>query len=270
MDLKKITTSSLRKMKRKGEKITMLTGYDFPTAKILDDAGVDCILVGDSLGMVVLGYENTTRVTVEDILHHTKAVTRAAQRAFVVADMPYLSYHVSKEEAVRNAGRLIQEGLADAVKMEGGREIFDIMRHVINANIPVIGHLGLTPQSVLREGGYFVKGKTEKEIKRLKEDALALQEMGAVAITLETMIADVAKEITASLDIPVIGIGAGKNTDGQVLVFHDIVGYYHGYTPSFSIQYANLKETIAKAASQYIKDVKEGQFPLEEHCFRKK
>lgn len=267
--MKKITTYSLRKMKQKGEKITMLTAYDYPTAKIMDGAGVDCILVGDSLGMVVLGYENTTRVTVADILHHTKAVSRAIERAFVVADMPFLSYHVSKEEAVRNAGILIQEGLADAVKMEGGSEIFETMQQVIDANIPVVGHLGLMPQSVLREGGYFVKGKTAEEIEKLKADALRLQEMGVVAITLETMIAEVAKEITESLDIPVIGIGAGKDTDGQVLVFHDIIGYYHGYVPQFAKQYANMKEITTEAVKSYVSDVKNKIFPSKEHSFSK-
>ncbi len=268
--MKKITTHTLRKMKKSGEKITMLTAYDYPTAKILDEAGVDCLLVGDSLGMVVLGYENTTRVTVADILHHTKAVTRATKRAFVVADMPYLSYHVSKEDAVLNAGLLIQEGLADAVKMEGGTAIFPTIQHIINANIPVVGHLGLLPQSVLREGGYFIKGKVEKEIKKMKEEALKLQEMGAVALTLETMIAEVAQEITESLDIPVIGIGAGKHTDGQVLVYHDIIGYYHGYIPQFVKQYANVAEIAEKAAKQYVEDVKNGVFPSEEHIFTNK
>lgn len=256
-------------MKQKGEKITMLTAYDYPTAKIMDEAGIDCMLVGDSLGMVVLGYENTTRVTIADILHHTKAVTRATERAFVVADMPFLSYHVSKEEAVRNAGMLIQEGLADAVKMEGGGEVFETMQHVIDANIPVVGHLGLMPQSVLREGGYFVKGKAEEEVQKLKAEALQLQKMGVVALTLETMIAEVAKEITESLDIPVIGIGAGKDTDGQVLVFHDVIGYYHGYVPQFVKQYANMQEITTKAVEQYISEVKAEIFPTKEHSFTK-
>ncbi len=267
--MKKITTNTLRKMKKSGEKITMLTAYDFPTAKILDEVGVDCLLVGDSLGMVVLGYENTTRVTIEDILHHTKAVTRGAKRAFVIADMPYLSYHISKEDAVRNAGRLIQEGLADAVKMEGGVTIFDTIQHIVNANIPVVGHLGLMPQSVLREGGYFVKGKAKEEAQKLKDEALKLQDMGVIALTVESMIADVAKEITESLEIPVIGIGAGKDTDGQVLVSHDIIGYYHGYVPQFVKQYAKVAEIVADAAKQYISDVKEGVFPGKEHTFVK-
>lgn len=268
--MKKITTHSLRKMKQRGEKITMLTGYDYPTARILDEAGVDCILVGDSLGMVVLGYENTTRVTTADILHHTKAVTRGVERAFVIADMPYLSYHISKEEAVRNAGLLIQEGLADAVKMEGGSVFFKTIQHVVDANIPVVGHLGLLPQSVLREGGYFIKGKVENEIKKLKEDALKLQEIGVVALTLESIIADVAKEITELLDIPVIGIGAGKDTDGQVLVFHDLIGYYHGYIAQFVKQYANVKDITTEAVKSYVADVKNGIFPDESHSFIKK
>lgn len=267
--MKKITTYSLRKMKKSGEKITMLTAYDYPTAKIMDEAGVDCLLVGDSLGMVVLGYENTTRVTIEDILHHTKAVTRGTKRAFVVADMPFLSYHVSKEEAVRNAGLLIKEGLADAVKMEGGSEVFETIAHVVRANIPVVGHLGLMPQSVLREGGYFIKGKGKEEIARLKSEALKLQKIGVVALTLETMVAEVAKEITESLEIPVIGIGAGKDTDGQVLVFHDIIGYYHGYVPQFVKQYANMQEITSKAVGQYISDVKNQIFPDKEHSFTK-
>ncbi|PVX52017.1 3-methyl-2-oxobutanoate hydroxymethyltransferase [Balneicella halophila] len=267
---KKVTVHSLRKMKQQGEKITMLTAYDYPTAKLLDEAGVDCILVGDSLGMVVLGYENTTRVTTADILHHTKAVTRGVERAFVVADMPYLSYHISKEEAVRNAGILIQEGLADAVKMEGGSVMFETIQHVIDANIPVVGHLGLLPQSVLREGGYFIKGKEEKEIEKLKNDALKLQEMGVVALTLESVIADVAKEITEALEIPVIGIGAGKDTDGQVLVFHDVVGLFHGYIPQFVKQYAQLKDITTKAIENYVSDVKSGIFPDKEHSFYQK
>lgn len=268
--MKKITTNTLQKMKRNGEKITMLTAYDFPTAKVLDESGLDMILVGDSLGMVILGYENTTRVTITDILHHTKAVTRAVKRSFVVADMPFLSYHVNKEQAVENAGRLIQEGLADAVKIEGGSDYFETITHIVKANIPVIGHLGLMPQSVLREGGYFIKGKEEEEIIQLKSEALKLQEIGVCAIVLESVTAEVAKEVTTSLDIPVIGIGSGKHTDGQVLVFHDVVGYYHGYVPQFVKQYATMADTIEKAVSQYNKEVKSGAFPEETHTFHKK
>lgn len=268
--MKKITTNTLRKMKSKGEKITMLTAYDFPTAKVLDESGIDILLVGDSLGMVVLGYENTTRVTIADILHHTKAVTRATKRSFVVADMPFLSCHVSKEQAVENAGKLIQEGLADAVKIEGGSDYFDTIAHIVKANIPVMGHLGLMPQSVLREGGYFIKGKEAEEIAQLKADALKLQEIGVCAIVLESVTAEIAKEVTALLDIPIIGIGSGKHTDGQVLVFHDVVGYYHGYVPQFVKQYATMADTIKKAVSQYNEEVKQGKFPEEIHTFHKK
>ncbi len=219
-------------------------------------------------GFVILNeVKNLKNKKVKKITTNT---LRKMKKSGVVADMPFLSYHVSKEEAVRNAGKLIQEGLADAVKMEGGTAIFETMRHVIDANIPVVGHLGLTPQSVLREGGYFIKGKAEKEIQKLKKEALQMQEMGIVALTLESMIAEVAKEITESLDIPVIGIGAGKDTDGQVLVYHDIIGYYHGYIPKFVKQYANVSEVALAAAKQYIADVKSGAFPDEEHTFTKK
>lgn len=268
--MKKITTHSLLKMKKEGEKITMLTAYDYPMAKILDNAGVDCLLVGDSLGMVVLGYENTTRVTIDDMLHHTKAVTRATKHAFVVADMPFMSYHKSKEQAVENAGRLIQESLADAVKIEGGTPFFETIQHIVNANIPVVGHLGLMPQSVLKEGGYFIKGKKDSEIKKLKEEALKLQEIGVVAIVLESVIDEIAQEITNLLTIPVIGIGAGKHTDGQVLVIHDVVGCFHGYIPQFVKQYANIGDTINKAVEQYILEVKNGIFPDSKHSISKK
>lgn len=257
-------------MKQKGEKISMLTAYDFPMAKILDESGVDCLLVGDSLGMVVLGYENTTRVTMADMLHHTKAVTRATQHAFVVVDMPYMSYQISKEQAVLNAGKLIQEGLADAVKIEGGTVLFETISHIVNANIPVVGHLGLMPQSVLREGGYFIKGKAEKEIALLKEEALQLQKIGVVALVLESVIDEVAQEISELLDIPVIGIGSGKGTDGQVLVIHDVLGCFQGYIPQFVKQYAHIGDTMSKAVKQYVKEVKEGIFPDETYSFQKK
>lgn len=265
---KKFTTSSLLKAKNDGKKISMLTAYDYSTAKILDEAGVDTLLVGDSLGMVILGYENTLKVTIEDMIHHVKAVSRGAKYAFVIGDMPFLSYHISIEESVRNAGRLIQEGNAHAVKLEGGREVIDKIKAIVNAQIPVVGHLGLTPQSVNMFGGFKVQGKSEGQAKKIIEDALLLQEAGVCAIVLECVPEKLAKIISDKLDVPTIGIGAGKYCDGQVLVTQDMLGMYTDFTPKFVKKYANLHDEIVKATKSYINEMNEGVFPGKEHGFR--
>ncbi|MBW5466693.1 3-methyl-2-oxobutanoate hydroxymethyltransferase [Brevibacillus formosus] len=262
-----VTTSSIRKKKEMRTPITMVTAYDYPSAKLVDEAGVDMILVGDSLGMVVLGYDSTIPVTMEDMLHHTKAVTRGAKRAFVVADLPFLSYHGTVEEAVKNAGRLMQEGLAKAVKMEGGRELAPIITRCVQAGIPVVGHIGLTPQSVHQLGGYKVQGRDLEAAKKLLDEALAIQEAGAFAIVLECVPEEVAGMIANKLDIAVIGIGAGPTCDGQVLVFHDMVGYASDITPKFVKRYANIGETIRKAVEAYNKEVEARSFPGQEHVF---
>ncbi|OUQ87055.1 3-methyl-2-oxobutanoate hydroxymethyltransferase [Brevibacillus brevis] len=262
-----ITTSSIRKKKETRTPITMVTAYDYPSAKLVDEAGVDMILVGDSLGMVVLGYDSTIPVTMEDMLHHTKAVTRGAKRAFVVTDLPFLSYHGTVEEAVKNAGRLMQEGLAKAVKMEGGRELAPIITRCVQAGIPVVGHIGLTPQSVHQLGGYKVQGRDLEAAKKLLDEALAIQEAGAFAIVLECVPEEVAGMIADKLDIAVIGIGAGATCDGQVLVFHDMVGYASDITPKFVKRYANIGETIREAVETYNKEVEARSFPGQEHVF---
>ena len=262
-----ITTSSIRKKKETRTPITMVTAYDYPSAKLVDEAGADMILVGDSLGMVVLGYDSTIPVTMEDMLHHTKAVTRGAKRAFVVADLPFLSYHGTVEEAVKNAGRLMQQGLAKAVKMEGGRELTPIITRCVQAGIPVVGHIGLTPQSVHQLGGYKVQGRDLEAARKLLDEALAIQEAGAFAIVLECVPEEVAGMIVDKLDIAVIGIGAGATCDGQVLVFHDMVGYASDITPKFVKRYANIGETIREAVETYNKEVEARSFPGPEHVF---
>ncbi len=264
---KKFTVSSFLKAKKNGEKISMLTAYDYSTAKLLDGAGVDSLLVGDSLGMVMLGYENTLQVTVEDMIHHCRAVARATKRAMVVGDMPFLSYHVNIEESIRNAGRIIQEGRAEAVKLEGGREVLDKVKAIVKAQIPVMGHLGLTPQSINIFGGFKVQGKSEEQAKKIIEDALLLQEAGVFAIVLECVPEGLAKIISEKLDIPTIGIGAGKYCDGQVLVTQDMLGMYTDFTPKFVRQYAKLNEEISNAVKDYINEMKEGKFPAKEHVF---
>jgi len=265
--LNKITTSVIRDMKRKGEKITMLTAYDYSMAVVLDEAGVDILLVGDSLGMVVLGYDSTLPVTMEDMLCHTKAVTRAAKRSLVIADMPFLSYQVSVEEAVRNAGRFMQEAGAHGVKLEGGREVAEVTRRLASSGIPVMAHLGLTPQSVHQFGGYKVQGKEDAAAKRIIEDAKILEEAGAFSIVLECVPAGLAEKITASIGIPTIGIGGGIHCDGQVLVIHDMLGMFEKFTPKFVKKYANLNKNIKDAVNQYIDEVRAGSFPGKEHSF---
>ncbi|QRG69944.1 3-methyl-2-oxobutanoate hydroxymethyltransferase [Brevibacillus choshinensis] len=262
-----ITTSDIRKKKEAGIPITMMTAYDFPSAKLVEEAGVDMILVGDSLGMVVLGYDSTIPVTMEDMIHHTKAVTRAAKKAFVVTDLPFLSYHGTLEEAIKNAGRLMQEGSAKAVKMEGGKELAPLVTRCVQAGIPVVGHIGLTPQSVHQLGGYKVQGRDLAQAERLLEDALALQEAGAFAIVLECVPQEVTGMIAKKLEIPVIGIGAGVTCDGQVLVFHDVVGYASQITPKFVKRYTDIGSAIREAVAGYVKDVEERRFPAPEHVF---
>lgn len=265
--MKTVTTQTIRNKKKNNEIITMLTAYDYPTAAILDEAGIDIILVGDSLGMVILGYENTTEVTIEDMLHHVKAVSRGSKHSLIVTDLPFLTYHTGKYEAVRNAGRLVQEGKANAVKLEGGTEVIKQTKAIINAGIPVMGHIGLTPQSINQLGGYYIQGKSEEKAKKLLEDAMALEEAGAFAIVLECIPTELAKLITEKVEIPTIGIGAGSDCDGQVLVTNDILNLYSNMVPKFVKQYANLQDEIMKAASNYIRDVKQKAFPNKEHVF---
>lgn len=268
VNITRVTTSVIRDMKKKGEKITMLTAYDYPTASVVDEAGVDMILVGDSLGMVVLGYDSTIPVTMEDMLHHTKAVCRAAKRALVIGDMPFMSYQVSVEEAVRNAGRLLQEGGAQSVKLEGGREVAEVTRRIANAGIPVMAHIGLTPQSVHQLGGYKVQGKEDADATRLMEDAKILEEAGAFSIVLECVPEGLGKKISESLSIPTIGIGGGVHCDGQVLVLHDMLGMFERFTPKFVKKYGQLNAQMKEAVSLYLDEVKKGVFPGKEHSFK--
>lgn len=263
----KVTTATIRKKKLDAEKIVMLTAYDYPTARLADQAGMDIIIVGDSLGNVVLGYKDTTRVTMDDMLHHIRAVSRADTNAMVMGDMPFLSYHAGVADAVQNAGRIIREGGAGAVKLEGGAAFADEVRAIVRAGIPVCGHLGLTPQSVHKFGGHFVQGKTQKDAEQIMADALALQEAGVFALVLECVPRQLAGELTAKLRIPTIGIGAGNLCDGQVLVSHDMLGMYQGRVAKFVKPYANLGEQYAAGVKAYISEVKDGSFPDEAHSF---
>lgn len=263
----RVTVTTFAQRKRKGQKLTMLTAYDFPTARLLDDAGVDALLVGDSLGMVVLGYDSTLPVTMADMLHHTRAVSRGVRRALVVADLPFLSYQVSAEAALRNAGRLLQEGGAHAVKLEGGAEVAPTVRRLVQAGIPVMGHVGLTPQSVHALGGYRVQGRTAEAARRLLDDVLSLAEAGAFAVVLEMVPQEVAAQVTARSPVPTIGIGAGAGCDGQVLVTHDLLGLYAGQAPRFAKRYADLGTEVLQAVARYIAEVREGSFPGPEHSF---
>ena len=263
----RITTSVLRAKKFKQEKITMLTAYDYSLAAMVDEAGIDMILVGDSLGMVTLGYENTLAVTMEDMIHHTAAVARGTRNSMVVGDMPFLSYHVSIKEAVRNAGRFIQIGGAQAVKLEGGTERIDTVKAILDAQIPVVGHIGLTPQSVNQFGGFKVQGKDVEGAKKIIRDAKALDEAGAFCIVLEGVPTQLAKKITEEVSIPTIGIGAGQYCDGQVLVINDMLGMFKGHIPKFVKKFVNLEPLIMTALRDYKKEVEEGTFPAEEHGF---
>jgi 3-methyl-2-oxobutanoate hydroxymethyltransferase len=265
--LNKITTAVIRDMKKKNQKVTMLTAYDYGTAAVVDEAGIDIILVGDSLGMVILGYESTLPVTMEDMIHHTKAVCRGAKRAMVLGDMPFMSYQVSVDEAVRNAGRFLQEAGAHGVKLEGGREVAEVTRRIAAAGIPVMAHLGLTPQSVHQLGGYKVQGKGDAAARRMIEDARILEEAGAFALVLECVPAQLAREITESLTISTIGIGAGIHCDGQVLVVNDMLGIFERFTPKFVKKYANLNLQMKEAVRQYCEEVRTGVFPDDIHSF---
>jgi 3-methyl-2-oxobutanoate hydroxymethyltransferase len=262
---KKITTLALRQQKARGEPITMLTAYDYPTALAVDRAGVDAILVGDSLGMVVLGYENTLPVTMDEMIHHARAVARGAKFSMLIGDMPFMSYQVSAEEALRNAGRFLQVGGMDAIKLEGGRERLDAIRAIVGAGIPVMGHLGLTPQSVHQLGGFRAQGKTASAAKRLLEDALILEDAGCFSLVLESVPARLAELISKRISIPTIGIGAGAGCDGQVLVTHDLLGLFDRFTPKFVKKYADIHAEMQKAFDAYVADVQGKSFPTAEH-----
>ncbi len=252
--------------KKGKEKITMITAYDYPTAKIVDEAGIDIILVGDSLGMVVLGYESTLPVTVDEMIHHSKAVNRGRKNAFLVVDMPYLSYNVDIKDSIYNAGRIITESSANAVKIEGGIRSIESIKRIIECEIPVMGHLGLTPQSVNMFGGYKIQGKDEKAAEQIIREAKLLEEAGVFSIVLEGVPENLAEEITKQISIPTIGIGAGKETDGQVLVFHDMLGFNKS-VPKFVKKYSNAGEELSKAVLDYIKEVKNGLFPAKENIY---
>ena len=263
----RVTINRIKGMKPKGEKITMVTAYDYSTAKIVDQVGIPLILVGDSLGMVILGYESTIPVTMDDMLHHTKAVVRGTKRAMVIGDMPFMTYQVSIEDALRNAARFIQEGGAQAVKLEGGVTVAEKVRRVVECGIPVMGHIGLTPQSVHQLGGFRVQGKTSEAATSLLEDATALEEAGAFGIVLETVPAPLAALITQRVSIPTIGIGAGVGCDGQVQVINDILGSFTDFVPKHAKQYARLSDIIQSALAEYYDEVRAGRFPTDQHSF---
>ncbi len=262
------TILDISRMKVEGEKITVLTAYDYPFARLMDLAGIDMILVGDSVGTVVAGYDNTLPVTLEEMLYHTRAVVRGTSSALVVTDMPFLSYQVDLAEARRNAGRLIKEGGAQAVKLEGGENIAATIRAIVDMDIPVVGHIGLTPQSIHRMGGFRVQGKEDLQARQLLADARAVEQAGAFALVLEGIPASLAREITETVAIPTIGIGAGVHCDGQVLVIHDILGLCEKYSPKFVKRFADVSETISRGISDYIREVKAGTFPDDEHSFK--
>src|SRR5450631_1721901 len=259
--------SGSSKQNYSASKITCLTAYDYPTARLLDEAGVDVLLVGDSLAMVVLGYESTLPVTLEEMLHHTRAVRRGTRHALLVADMPYGSYHDDPKDAVRNAIRFVKEAGAEAVKIEGGERRMELITRLVEAEIPVMGHIGLTPQSINAIGGFRVQGKTEEAGEQLLRDARAVEAAGAFAIVLESIPRELAARITADLHIPTIGIGAGPDCDGQVLVIHDLVGLSFGHKPKFTRRYANVGEIISRAAAEYCRDVRQGSFPSDEESY---
>lgn len=264
----KKTVSTFQKAKEEGNKLTMLTAYDYSTAKLVDEAGIDSILVGDSLGNVILGYEDTISVTMEDMIHHGAAVARGAKEALVVIDMPFMSYQTSVYDAVVNAGRLMKEGRAGAVKLEGGASVCPQIKAITDAGIPVVAHLGLTPQSINAFGGFKVQGKSEEAARKMIEDALAVQEAGAFSVVLEGIPAKLAAIITEKLTIPTIGIGAGADCDGQVLVYQDMLGMFSDFVPKFVKQFANVGDVMKAAFAQYIEEVGNGTFPAEEHTYK--
>ena len=263
----KVTAPRIVEMKRRGELITAVTAYDFPTARLADEAGVEILLVGDSLGTVVLGYESTLPVTMADMLHHTRAVARARPRARVVADMPFMSYQAGDDQAVRNAGRLVQRGGADAVKLEGGERVAAAIRRIVEAGIPVMGHLGLTPQSVLAFGGYRVQARGEADQERLLREAGALQQAGCFSLVLEGIPARLGATVTREIGIPTIGIGAGPGCDGQVLVSHDLLGLFQGHVPKFVRRYAEVGDTMRAAFERFVADVRARRFPSERESY---
>lgn len=264
----KNTVSTFKNAKTHGEKISMLTAYDYSMAKIIDESNVNGILIGDSLGMVIKGEEDTLGVTIDEIIYHTKAVKKGAKNALIVSDMPFLSYHVSVEQAVLNAGRLIKEGGANAVKLEGGANVIEQIKAIVNAQIPVMGHLGLTPQSINAFGGFKVQGKDESGAKKLIEDAVLIEKAGAFSIVLEGIPEKVAELITKAVSIPTIGIGAGKYCDGQILVYQDMLGMFNDFVPKFVKQYANIGQSMREAIDSYVKEVQDGTFPEEKHTFK--
>ena len=263
----KDTVLTLQQAKEENKKITMLTAYDYSTARLIDESGVNMILVGDSLGNVMLGYEDTVSVTMEDMIHHGAAVARGAKNAMVVVDMPFMSYQTGVYDALTNAGRLMKEARANAVKLEGGVEVCEQINAIVSAGIPVVAHIGLTPQSVNAFGGHKVQGKTEAAAKKLLEDALAVEAAGAFAVVIEGVPAKLAELITKKLTIPTIGIGAGAACDGQVLVYQDMLGMYSDFTPKFVKKFSNVGEVMKAAFAQYIEEVQNGVFPSEEHCY---
>ena len=265
--IKPVSTTTLRKMKRDKMPIAVITAYDYPSAKHADEAGVDVILVGDSLGNVVLGYDSTLPVTLDDMVYHARAVTRAVQRSFVVVDMPFMTYHGSIDVTLRNAARIMQEGLSKSIKMEGGADIVPAVEACVKAGIPVMGHLGLTPQSIHQLGGYYIQGKTGDKANKLIDDALRLEEAGAFAIVLELMPESLAARITEQLSVPTIGIGAGRGCDGQVLVFHDVLNYGDPAAKKFVKPFANIGKQIRDGITDYVQEVKSRQFPGENHIF---
>ena len=267
MARKKVNILSLQQKKEQGRPITMVTAYDYPSALMVDEAEIDVVLVGDSLGMVMLGYDSTVAVTMEEMLHHCRAVARGAKYAFLIGDMPFMSYQTGTRDAIYNAGRFLKEANMESVKLEGGREVAETVSAIVNAGIPVLGHIGLTPQSVSKLGGWRVQGKTAVDAQRLLDDALALEDAGCFALVLEAVPASVASAISQRLTIPTLGIGAGAGCNGQVLVYHDILGLYDRLSPRFVRNYANLRQTIVDAFVAYREDVLNGRFPAEEHCY---
>ena len=267
MDRKKITPVDVQAMKREGKRIAMLTAYDYPTALLEDRAGIEIILVGDSLGMTVLGYENTVPVTMEEMIHHTKAVSRGAKVALIIGDMPFMSFNASEREAILNAGRFMKEGGADAVKLEGGASVKETVRAIVKAGIPVMGHIGLTPQTISMLGGFKVQGKDARAAQKIIDDALSLEDAGAFSVLLEAVPAPIAKRVTERLNVPTIGIGAGVHCDGQVLVVHDMLGLFDRFTPKFAKRYVNLSELMLKAFDSYREEVLKGSFPTDQHSF---
>jgi 3-methyl-2-oxobutanoate hydroxymethyltransferase len=267
MERKKITPVDIQAMKKEGKKITMLTAYDYPMALLEDRAGIDIILVGDSVGMTVLGYQNTLPVTMDEMIHHTKAVIRGAKYALIIGDMPFMSYNTSERDAILNAGRFMKEAGADAVKLEGGVTVKDIVKALVKAGIPVMGHIGLTPQTISMLGGFKVQGKDAEGAQKIIDDALQLEDAGAFSVLLEAVPAPIAKRITERLNVPTIGIGAGVHCDGQVLVVHDMLGLFDRFTPKFAKKYVNLSELMLKAFESYREEVSKGTFPTDQHSF---